>query len=142
MTQNMIGRPEFCGLQFWLDATKGLPAKPAGPGSERLPGGIGALGYDEMRQYLRSIRAYLYTGTQPASYTLGLIEAMMTGVPVVSIDASKMWTPELFEAQEIRRFVLNGAFSKRKSVKLTSSRCERAQFTRNLSRTFLHYESS
>jgi glycosyltransferase involved in cell wall biosynthesis len=38
-----------------------------------------------MRAYLRRCRAYLYTGTQPAPYTLGLMEAMMTGVPVVSI---------------------------------------------------------
>jgi hypothetical protein len=43
VTQNMAGRGEFCGLTFWLDATQGLPAKPAGPSSELLPGGIGAL---------------------------------------------------------------------------------------------------
>ena len=28
------------------------------------------------------------TGTRPASYTLGLIEAMMTGIPVVSMPPS------------------------------------------------------
>jgi glycosyltransferase involved in cell wall biosynthesis len=64
--------------------------------------GLGALPYDEMRDYLRRIRAYLYTGTQPASYTLGLIEAMMTGVPVVSIGPSWMtWQRGLFEGHEI-----------------------------------------
>jgi glycosyltransferase involved in cell wall biosynthesis len=55
-----------------------------------------------MLAYLTSIRAYLYTGTRPASYTLGLIEAMLSGVPVVSIGA-KAWGDEwggaeLFEA--------------------------------------------
>lgn len=105
ITQDMPGRGEYCGLGFWLAATAGLPAKPAGPGSERLPGGIGALGYDEMRAYLRRCRAYLYTGTQPASYTLGLMEAMMTGVPVVSIGPEWMrilpYGPDLFEGHEI-----------------------------------------
>jgi glycosyltransferase involved in cell wall biosynthesis len=57
-----------------------------------------------MRDYLRRIRAYLYTGTQPASYTLGLIEAMMTGVPVVSIGPDHMtWQRDLFEGHELAR---------------------------------------
>jgi len=106
ITQDMAARGDACGLSFWLAATKGLPVKPAGPMSQELPGGIGALPYDEMRQYLRSIRVYLYTGTQPASYTLGLIEAMMTGVPVVSIGPEAWangvpWLDGLFEGHEI-----------------------------------------
>jgi glycosyltransferase involved in cell wall biosynthesis len=87
VTQNMVERADACNLAFWRAATEGLPTLPAGPHSEQL-GGVGALTYDEMRDYLRAARCYLYTGTQPASYTLGLIEAMMTGVPVVSIGPS------------------------------------------------------
>lgn len=101
VTQNMIDRGEFCGLSAWMSVTKDLPAKPAGLRSELLPGGIGALTYEEMRQYLRDIRVYFYTGTQPASYTLGLIEALMTGVPVVSIWNDEMWVPDLFEGDEL-----------------------------------------
>lgn len=101
VTQNMKGRGEFCGLSFYLAATEGLPARPAGPNSEALPGGIGALSYDEMREYLRHARAYIYTGTQPASYTLGLIEAMMSGVPVVSMGPASWWAPDLFEGHEL-----------------------------------------
>jgi glycosyltransferase involved in cell wall biosynthesis len=75
-----------------------------GPGSEDI-GGPGALTYDEMRGWLRRARVYLYTGTQPASYTLGLIEAMMTGIPVVSIGPSWMdvfpYGPDLFEGHEL-----------------------------------------
>jgi hypothetical protein len=82
---------------------RGLPVKPAGLQSEVLPGGLGALTYPEMVEYLRHIRAYLYTGTQPASYTLALIEAMMTGVPVVSIGPGYMWVPDLFEGHELAR---------------------------------------
>lgn len=102
VTQDMAKRGDACGLSFWLEATKGLPAKPAGQGSEELPGGIGKLSYPDMIEYLRRIRVYLYTGTQPASYTLGLIEAMLSGVPVVSVAPDKwMWAPGLFEGHEI-----------------------------------------
>jgi hypothetical protein len=95
------GRDDALNWRFWEEATHGLPRTFAGPHSEKI-GGLGALPYDEMRDYLRRIRAYLYTGTQPASYTLGLIEAMMTGVPVVSIGPSWMtWQRDLFEGHEI-----------------------------------------
>ena len=101
VTQRMTERGDHCGLAWYEQVTAGLPARPAGEYSERLPGGIGALAYDDMRAYLRAIRVYLYTGTQPASYTLGLIEAMMTGVPVVSIGPAQMWLPKLFEGHEL-----------------------------------------
>jgi glycosyltransferase involved in cell wall biosynthesis len=103
VTQGLLRRDPWTNYGFWEEVTRGLPRLPAGPGSE-LHGGLGELGYDEMRQYLRDIRVYLYTGTQPASYTLGLIEAMMTGVPVVSIGPGYMQIfgyPELFEGHEL-----------------------------------------
>jgi hypothetical protein len=100
VTQHMAQRGDACGYPFWQAASEGLPVLPAGPGSEVI-GGTGALSYDGMRDYLRRIRCYLYTGTQPASYTLGLMEAMLTGVPVVSIGPEGMWLPELFEGHEL-----------------------------------------
>ncbi len=103
ITQDMLGRGEFTNYRFWRDATADLPTRPAGPRSELLPGGVGLIDYETMRAYLRAIRVYLYTGTQPASYTLGLIEAMMTGVPIVSIGPKRMWLPDLFEGHEIVR---------------------------------------
>ncbi len=56
-----------------------------------------------MLGYLRDIRVYLYTGTKPASYTLGLIEAMLTGVPVVPVawDTGSEWLDRLYEADTI-----------------------------------------
>jgi len=102
VTQDMKARGESCGLSFWLAATEGLPARPAGKGSEELPGGLGALPYEAMLEYLRHIRAYLYVGTTPASYTLGLIEAMLSGVPVVSIGPEAWKGPDLlFEGHQI-----------------------------------------
>lgn len=97
-------RDEFLNWGFWEKATDGLPAVFAGPHTEKI-GGLGQLSLDDMKALLRRSRVYLYTGTQPASYTLGLIEAMMTGIPVVSIGPSWMkvfpYGPELFEGHEI-----------------------------------------
>jgi len=102
VTQDMYHRGDWCGLTFWIDTTQGFRASPAGPGSENLPGGVGALTYDGLRAYLQRARTYLYTGTLPASYTLGLIEAMMTGIPVVSIGAGAWAGPdELWEGAEL-----------------------------------------
>jgi hypothetical protein len=100
VTQNLDTRGDHCGLGFWQAATKGLPTMLAGTGSERL-GGTGELSYGGMRAYLAHLRAYLYLGTQPASYTLGLMEALLAGVPVVSILPDEMWLPRLFEGHEI-----------------------------------------
>jgi len=107
VTQHLLQRDPYTNFGFWRDATEGLPTLPAGPGSNAI-GGLGSLDYHEMQAYLRRIRCYLYTGTQPASYTLGLIEAMMTGVPVVSIGPSHMqlfpYVPDMFEGHTIAWF--------------------------------------
>lgn len=101
VTQHMKQRGDACGYDFWEAATDGLPVAPAGPGSEEMRDGVGRLDYCAMLRYLRSIRVYLYTGTRPASYTLGLIEAMMTGTPVVAMGHS-LFDPEgLYEGDEL-----------------------------------------
>lgn len=101
------GRDQWTNWAFWEAATEGLPTVFGGPNSEHI-GGIGAQTYDEMRALLRSCRAYLYTGTQPAPYTLGLIEAMMTGIPVVSIGPRAWGWDTLFEAHQIVWPVVGG----------------------------------
>jgi glycosyltransferase involved in cell wall biosynthesis len=104
LTQDLAKRGDAVGYWFWQQATDGLPTAAAGPGSAEI-GGLGELAYDDMRAYLRRCRAYLYTGTQPAPYTLGLMEAMMTGVPVVSIGpkayGGDTYLVETFEAADI-----------------------------------------
>ena len=104
VTQNLRERDPYTNYGFWQEATRGLPAIAMGPGSE-THGGTGSLTYPEMLSMLRRARAYLYLGTQPASYTLGLIEAMMSGIPVVSIGPAHMsvfpYGPLLFEGHEI-----------------------------------------
>ena len=104
ITQHLAQRHPYTNYEFWERATQGLPHRALGPGSEAI-GGPGELTYDTMLLALRKARAYLYTGTQPASYTLGLIEAMMTGIPVVSIGPAWMqifpYGPDLFEGHEL-----------------------------------------
>ena len=97
ITQHMKQRGDACGYSFWHDATEGLPVSPAGPGSEVMRGGIGELDYPEMQDYLRRVRVYLYTGTRPASYTLGMIEALMTGTPVVYMGPEPFGCGDLFD---------------------------------------------
>ena len=114
VTQDFVARGESVGYPFWLAATEGLPRRPVGKGSDpefearfKADTGeeLGPLPYEMMLDYLRHIRTYLYTGTRPASYTLALIEAMLSGVPVVSI-GPKAWGAgwdgeDLFEGHEI-----------------------------------------
>ena len=106
-TQHLAQREPYTNFGFWEAVTKGLPRIAAGPGSEDI-GGPGALSTTDMLRALQASRVYLYTGTQPASYTLGLIEAMMTGIPVVSISPSWMrifpYGPALFEGWELAGF--------------------------------------
>lgn len=89
IAQNMMHRGEFCNYEAFKTLVEGIGpggAKVYGPnneGSGELSGGF--LTYDEMKQKYRDAGVYIYTGTQPACYTLNFIEAMMTGVPVVAI---------------------------------------------------------
>lgn len=104
ITQHLKQREPYTNYRFWVEATEGLPAQALGPGSEGI-GGHGEMSMLEMHTWLRYARAYLYTGTQPASYTLGLLEALMTGIPVISIGPNWMrvfeYGPDLFEAHEL-----------------------------------------
>src|SRR5262245_7727361 len=86
LTQDMAQRGDMAGLWAWREFTAGLPTAPAGKGSGDLePTGLGMLPYETMLRYLAGMRVYFYTGTVPASYTLNLIEAMLSGTPVVTV---------------------------------------------------------
>jgi glycosyltransferase involved in cell wall biosynthesis len=89
ISQHLRQRDPYTNWEFWDTATRGLPRLAIGPGSEVI-GGPGAVSFEEMKSYLMNSRAFLWTGSQPASYTLGLIEAMHAGIPTVSIGCEWM----------------------------------------------------
>lgn len=110
LNQDMKNRAEFCNYDAFVEIAKGLPVKLYGTKNEAsgdLSGGY--LSYDDMKQKMRDCRAYIYTGTQPASYTLNFIEAMMTGIPVVALGAKHGNSLKLAgEVYEIPYIIQNG----------------------------------
>jgi len=88
-TQSMPVRKDACQYETFLAVSEGLPVELYGPGNEAA-GSLwkGCLSSAELHSVLQSSRAFLFTGTVPASYTLGFIEAWMTGIPVVAFGRS------------------------------------------------------
>ena len=79
-------RDRYCGLTWFENATEGLERMIIGPHNAELDTMPSAfLPYDELKEALRKNRAFFYTGTYPAPYTLGFIEAFMMGIPVIAI---------------------------------------------------------
>ncbi len=83
--QNMRGRGENCNYAAFEELATPFNSHVYGPKNEDSPFNGGFMSYEGLRQKMRDSRVYLYTGTQPASYTLNFIEAFMTGIPIVAI---------------------------------------------------------
>jgi len=84
--QSMFDRKDFCNYWTFVRATEGFKRYLHGtPSKEKDPLYSGELTYSELKQKLREVRVYFYTGTFPASYTLNFTEALMTGTPIVAI---------------------------------------------------------
>ncbi len=104
--QDVIKRAKACSYDFYEKVTRPFPRLLIGSGSEVVPWGVGKCAFHDMKEAMRFSRVFFYTGTHPASYTLGFIEAMMLGVPVVSIGNNHGNSPDipghkLFEVPEI-----------------------------------------
>lgn len=86
IAQSMRQRDSACNWSFFDEATRPFPRCLLGPGNDDC-GDVwgGQVPYEEMKRKLREYRAYFYTGTYPASYTLNFIEAAMTGIPIVAL---------------------------------------------------------
>lgn len=115
--QNMQNRAEYCNFEaFKQIAEQYQNMHVFGPNNEvsgRLGGGF--MTYEKMKQKMRDARVYFYTGTQPASYTLNFIEAMMTGIPMVCLGAkygnSLNIAGNVYEIPEIIANASNGFYS-------------------------------
>lgn len=114
--QNMKHRAEYCNYDFFEKIVQGFNAKVYGPHNE-LSGDLngGYLTYEGMRQKMRDARVYVYTGTQPACYTLNFIEALMTGIPIVAIGPqhgnSLNIAGDMYEIPDIINNGVNGYWS-------------------------------
>jgi hypothetical protein len=111
-SQSLLGRRYFCHYDEISEAFAPFPgAKVYGSGNDDL-GHLngGDVPYEHMKGLMRDCGAYLYAGTWPASYTLSLIEAMMTGIPVVAIGTKLAETDrfEGFHFYEVPNFIENG----------------------------------
>lgn len=85
-TQTLKGRRIFCHYDHIMQIIAGFPTKIFGSGNEDL-GYLngGEINYQSLKEQLRDNRCFVYAGTWPSPYTLSIIEAMMTGVPVIAI---------------------------------------------------------
>ena len=108
--QDVINRRKACAFDFWEEVSRPFPRLLIGRGSEAVRYGVGKVPLDELQTAMRRNRVFFYMPTHPASYTLGLIEAMMTGIPVVSVGENHGNSPDipghkLFEVP----YLLNGS---------------------------------
>lgn len=111
--QNMKERNNFVNYEVFLKLIEGFDSRLYGVKNEAsgaLNGGY--MSYAGMKEKMRDARVYVYTGTQPASYTLSFMEAMMTGIPIVAI-GSKLWNSEnvvgdVYEVPDIIQHGVNG----------------------------------
>lgn len=112
-TQSLKGRRLFCHHDEIMKLIEEFNGKVYGTGNEDLGKyNGGELPYDLMKGKMRDARVYIYGGTWPACYTLSLMEAMMTGIPVVAIGKELAQSPsenfEKFDFYEVHEIIENG----------------------------------
>jgi glycosyltransferase involved in cell wall biosynthesis len=88
--QNVKNRKNSCfGICMEMIFEK-VPYKLYGPENENYVFNGGRLSYKEQIEMLSNTSVYFYTGTYPAQYTLNFLEAMLSGIPIVSIGVDAM----------------------------------------------------
>jgi len=106
--QTLKGRRNFCHYDTLFEVLSLFDgARVYGSGNDDL-GALngGEVPFQRQIELMRQSRVLLYGGTWPASYTLTFIEAMMMGLPIVSISKALAHIPGLepldfFECDEI-----------------------------------------
>lgn len=104
-SKEVASRGDHMNLPEFKAIVEGLDWKVFGPDNENAGdhnGGV--LGYEDMKAMLRFNRAYMYTGTRPASYTLAFMDAMMTGIPIVAVGpkmADNLYRMDTYEVHEL-----------------------------------------
>jgi len=102
VAQAMKKRDDALKFHIFEKATRGFPRKLYGHGNNDV-GELwgGSLSYEELKKVYRDSRVFFYTCTFPAPYTMGFMEAWMTGTPIVAIGESlagfNIEVPQLIE---------------------------------------------
>jgi len=110
-TQSLMGRRQFCHYDEIIKMISEFKGKVYGTGNEDLGEyNGGEMPYNLMKEKMRNARVYLYGGTWPACYTLSIMEAMMTGIPVVALGKkfTQVESFEQFDFYEVSDFIENG----------------------------------
>jgi len=109
VAQSMKIRGSSCNYIAFRNITSPFERMLYGPGNGDSGIHGGELSFSDLKKAYRENRAYFHTGTQPASYTLNLMEAMMTGIPVVAL-GSKFCNRDYPEqaTYEVHEIIKNG----------------------------------
>lgn len=83
--QNISTRKNCCGEEYLEYISTKFKFKLFGRNSDVYPFGKGFLTYEQQLEELSKNNVFFYTGTNPAQYSLGFVEALLSGIPVVSI---------------------------------------------------------
>lgn len=78
-------RGPHCGSMYIEEIANRVPFKLFGPQNEEYNFFGGLISYEDQLIELSTNNCYFYTGTYPAQYTLNFIEALMAGIPIVSL---------------------------------------------------------
>lgn len=108
--QSIKKRSQHLGYSIMEKVFAGFQTKVFGTDNEDL-GQLygGAPSYEELKAVLRENRVFFYFGTIPAPYTLSLIEAMMTGIPVVAVGRGlRHMSPYDWENYEVPDIITTG----------------------------------
>lgn len=115
VAQNLIARDSWVHYVEIMQLMEGFNALVYGNSNEKL-GALngGAPDYQHLKEVYRDNRVFVYGGTWPAPYTLSLMEAMMTGIPIVALGKNLTQNPtgvpeaNRFEFYEVGEFIKNG----------------------------------
>lgn len=102
--QNINQRGNWCGSSIIESVAKSVPFKLYGPNNEFYSFWDGRISYEQQLEKYATNACYLYTGTFPAQYTLNFIEALLSGIPIVSVGKHLSQTfvePYPFEVPDI-----------------------------------------
>jgi len=83
--QNVFERRMYCGAKHIEYLSKKFDFKLFGPHNQNYDFNGGCITHQDQIEELSKNSAYFYTGTWPAQYTLGFVEAFLSGIPLISI---------------------------------------------------------